>query len=767
MDRWLCAFLLGYALSFFFSAGADVWLYLPGAGLALCCFLLSYFQHIRTHLIGCVLCGILWGTGNAYFVQRTLISDQWTQTTMTTVMQVTSVSHHHPGLWRITGVLTKLDEQSLLSRPIARLQWYQAHAQAPQRLPRQGETWQFSVRLRHPQGTRNEGGMRYHRYLLGQGVNALGSIRSGQYLSGAVSWRQNLVSAVEAALGKVELKGPLLALLVGERYQMSDADWTLVQRTGLAHLIAISGLHLSLVAGFALALTWHAFGLLVRRRSRRDQLNLWAYTPWLALVLAMAYAALSGFAITTLRAALMLGVVVLHKQLGWRVSAPRILLRAVVVVILVEPLAPLTTGFWLSVMAVAAIVFMNWRWQRYQGRWSRFREWWRFEWLITILFWPLMALWFGGVSLAAALINILVVPLVSFWVLPVGLLGVMAAGLGALAAAEQLFVLAAWPLQQLWPQLGWLAEQPWQWLSAADLPAWSWLLSFTLILLLPIRWLQRGVAVAVLVMCQLVYEAIPERRQLFLHVLDVGQGSALVLQRQQQALLIDTGASWDGSVAMAERVIMPFLESKRLRPELAFITHTDRDHQGGYTALQQRFPAVRWLGGASTTPCVAGQSGSWREVQWQVLHPTQESGIGNQSNNSSCVVLLQFDNVRILVTGDIEKTAERQLLARLAPVSAEILVVPHHGSKSSSEDYFIRHVQPSLALVSRGRNNPYGQAHPEVVARYAGHRITMLDTARGGQITLWTDGRRWQAWQPLAQHFGSWFDVDPHDPSAR
>ncbi|MFC0445115.1 DNA internalization-related competence protein ComEC/Rec2 [Pseudidiomarina halophila] len=766
MDRSLCAFLIGFALSFSLSAVTDVWHWFLLAGLALVCFMLSSCQQLRTRLIGCVLCGILWGTGNAYFVQRMVIDDQWTQTTIDAVVNVTAVSHYQPGYWRIIGSIRQLQNEPLQPQLKARLQWYQPHADAPQRLPRQGETWRFSVRLRHPQGTRNEGSMSYHRYLLGQGISVLGSIRSGQLLEGQVSWRQRLVSGVDAALTNVVQRGPLLALLVGERYQMSPDAWTTVQQTGLAHLIAISGLHLSLVAGFALLFLWHSIAVVIRSRRRRDLSNLWHYAPWVALLVAFAYAWLAGFAIATLRAVLMLTVVLLHKQLGWRASPPRLLLRAATVVVLVEPMAPLTTGFWLSVSAVAAIVFMNWRWRRYRGRWAKLREWWRFEWLMTLLFWPLMALWFAGVPVAAALINLVVVPLVSFWVLPLGLFGVLAVALGQLAVAEQIFLLAQWPFNQLWPLLNWLAEHPWQWLDASALPHWPWLVAAVVIVIVPLAWRWRGIALLTLLFGQLVVAALPEPRQLLVNVLDVEQGTALVLQRQGHALLIDTGASWDGSVAMADRVIVPFLQAKRLRPELAFITHTDRDHEGGYSRLQQRYSRLRWYGGSSGTPCIAGQSGVWREVSWRVLHPRDESGVGNRHNNSSCVLLLQFDSVRFLITGDIEKSAERQLLATLAPLTADILLVPHHGSKTSSEGYFIRHVKPSLALASRGRNNPYGQVHPDVAARYAEHRITLLDTARGGQITLWTDGTRWHARQPLAQQFGSWFDVDPHAETA-
>lgn len=213
---------------------------------------------------------------------------------------------------------------------------------------------------------------------------------------------------------------------------------------------------------------------------------------------------------------------------------------------------------------------------------------------------------------------------------------------------------------------------------------------------------------------------------------------------------------------MAERVIIPFLQARRLQPELAFVTHTDRDHQGGVTALQQHYPNLPWWGGTLGAPCLAGQRGLWRGVVWQVLHPRDERARGNASNNTSCVILLVYDDVRVLITGDIEQAAERQLLAELAPVAATVLLVPHHGSKSSSEGYFVRHVQPSLALVMRGRHNSYRHPHPTVTERYQQLKIPLFDTAQGGQISVLTDGRRWQLEQPFAAEQGFWFDVDPY-----
>ncbi|WP_258240525.1 DNA internalization-related competence protein ComEC/Rec2 [Pseudidiomarina homiensis] len=761
MDRWLCAFLGGYALSFCFHQTASLALLTLIAVLASICFVLGYCTRLQSIFLGCVLCGILWGAGNAYFVTQQHVANDWFQGDIALTLAIDTITARQENAWRITAIVAEAPKDLSLPLPQrVRLHWYDPHANGAQRIPRAGERWRMVVRLKPPQGTRNEGGMRYHRHLLAQGIQALGTIRSGVRLAPTNSTRQRVVARLQRALTDVPQAGVLLALLVGERFALSADEWQVVQRTGLAHLLAISGMHLSLVTGFVFALAWHILMRWPRTRRQREQMNLWQLTPWCALPVALLYAWLAGFAIATLRALLMLLVIWWHKAYACRVSSFRVVLRAVIVVILLQPLAPLSMGFWLSVGAVASIFFMNWRWLHYRGRAAKLKALWRFEWLITLLFVPVMAAAFGGVASAAALTNLVVVPLVSLWVLPVGLIGLVCATANQLAWGQWWLQLAIWPLNKLWPYLDRLAEQPWQWLVAAQLPPWPWLVVGVTVIIVPVVWRWRLLGVAVLMFTYFVVQAVPPNSAFQLHVLDVEQGSALVVERQGHAMLIDTGASWDGFGSMAERVIVPFLQERRLRPELGFITHTDRDHEGGYKVLSEQYAAVRWYGGRHGAPCLAGQSGTWRGVTWRVLHPRHAAQRGNHSNNDSCVIVLRLGQVKVLVTGDIEKQSERKLLAELAPVQADLLVIPHHGSKSSSESYFVRHVKPAAALLSRGRNSAYGHPHREVMATYQALRVPIIDTARGGQITVHSDGVHWSLEQPLSAALGYWFDVE-------
>ncbi len=759
MDRWLCAFLAGFALSFCFSSHLLMWQWLAGALLiALCGYLAIFKMPLMGTTLG-ILCGIGWGSGNAYFAQSWQLDPAQAGTPVTVQVVITRLPQLTEGFWRIEGKLLRLADKAVSAQPGIRLNWYDPPTESQHQLPKAGETWSLTVRLRHPQGPRNEGGFLYHRYLLASGIRALGSVQNGAYLYGEPDFRQQLFDRMQQQLGSLPQAGVLTALLMGERQLLSDAHWYVFQRTGLAHLIAISGLHLSLVAGAAIILLSYSKRWLGRSRHRRDRFNGLFWYWWGALLLACGYAWLAGFGTATVRALCMFAVLFLHKKFACYTPPGRVLLRAAGVVILLEPMAPLQPGFWLSLTAVAAILLMNWRWQALDGRFKGLRMLWRLELMLTLALWPLTLLWFGGLPLLAPVTNLLLVPVFSLWVLPLALFGLLVMLAGGDSLAHWIWWLAGQPLNYSWPVLSWLADQPWQWLGTQVTPPIELIMIGLVVLVWPWQWRYRLPALTtVLVTAIMVHQLRHYDPHMYLHVLDVEQGSALVVERQGQALLIDTGASWQQGGDMAERVVLPVLRQRRLQPELAFISHADMDHRGGADTIKKHYPAIRWFGAGEGFICSAGQSGNWRGVSWQVLHPRREGH--NRGNNNSCVLLLQHGNVRILIPGDIERRGEHDLLARLAPVKAEILVLAHHGSNSSSEDYFLREVSPSVAIASRGRNNPYKLVHPLVRERLQRLSIPLLDTAAGGQVSLLSDGKRWRAWQPLAAAAGAWFDAD-------
>ncbi|WP_369742422.1 DNA internalization-related competence protein ComEC/Rec2 [Pseudidiomarina sp. PP-1MA] len=759
MDRWLCAGLFGFAISFTLGKPIAFWQWLLASTLVVVATFYWPAQRRHSILLGCLLCGIGWGSGNAYFSQNWQIPPKWQGQHVTINLVIEELPQHAEDYWRLAGTLTAIDGEAVPSGWLqpsvkVRLNWYEPTAE---RLPQAGETWQLQVKLRAPQGVRNEGGFLYHRYLLSHGIVALGSIKQGHYVAGRANLRQRLFNRI--AQLQLSQGGILAALLVGERQLIPIEQWQAYQRTGLAHLIAISGLHLSLVAGFVLLSAKQLGRRLGQQRSRRERLSLVLPSAWLALLVALGYAYLAGFATATTRAFAMLLVVLLHKQAGLYTPPSRVLLRAVALVCLVEPLAPLQPGFWLSVLAVASILFMQWRWLPAQGKGRAIRMLWRLEWVLTLLLWPLTLVWFGGLPLLAPVTNLLLVPVFSLWVLPLALLALLAMLLQLSWLSELLLRIAQWPIELVEPVLLWLAQQPWQWLAAEHSAPLELLLVGLVCWFLPLAWYWRLTSLAALLLVLAIQQQLVQYQQhLWVHVLDVEQGSAVVIERQGFALLVDVGARWPSGGDMAERVLLPFLQQRRLTPELAFISHTDSDHRGGSATVKARYPQVRWFGSNEGSACVAGQQGHWRGVHWQVLHPRQLSD--NQHNDQSCVLKISYGALQMLLPGDISTRAERQLLAQLAPVEAEVLVLAHHGSNSSSESYFLQAVKPSISIASRGRNNAYGMVSPAVKERLQQLQIPLLDTAMGGQISIYADSQQWYVQQPYAAAVRPWFDAD-------
>ncbi|RUO60929.1 DNA internalization-related competence protein ComEC/Rec2 [Pseudidiomarina marina] len=757
MDRWLCAALIGYALTFTFSKPMTIQQWLLLTTLVAVLSWRRFGIRRYTSVLGCILCGIAWGSGNAYLHQITLITGDNMGKTVPLMMTVTEISQTQPDFWRIQGTVKSIQNQRLSIPATVRLSWYEPPTQISP--PQAGTTWQFQARLKAPQGVRNDGGFLYHRYLTGQKIHALGSIRSGSFVAGEPNYRQRVYNRLAAFEKNLSQFGILQALTLGERQALSAEQWQTYQRTGLAHLIAISGLHLTLVAAGVLWLSRKAMRYYARSRSRRETTNSWVWATCIALTVTFFYAGLAGFATATIRAFVMFSVVIIHKYFALHTPSSRVLLRAVAVVILAHPLAPLQSGFWLSVVAVATILLMNWRWPIIQGRWRGVRALWRLELTLTFAMWPLTAMWFGGLPILAPLTNLVVVPIVTFWVLPLSLLGLFSLVVNAETISLWLFRIAELPLSYAEPILSYLANSSWQWLPAHLTGPIISLVVLVLTWVWPWHWRYKISCIAVFCLGLVIrYQLHQYDTQVKFHILDVDQGSAIVIAQADEAVIVDTGANWELGGNMAERVILPFLQQHHLTPVYAFVSHTDNDHQGGVATIAARFPALRWFGSGHGLPCVAGQTGQWRRVAWQVLHPRRVTN--NEHNDDSCVLKFMIGESSVLVPGDITKRAERSLLAHIAPVQADILVLAHHGSNSSSENYFLQAVSPYFAIASRGRNNAYGMVAEQVKQRLEALSIRLVDTARGGQITVTFDQQKWWIDQPWAGTNRAWFDAD-------
>ncbi|MDT8405396.1 MAG: DNA internalization-related competence protein ComEC/Rec2 [Sulfuriflexus sp.] len=617
--------------------------------------------------------------------------------------------------------------------------------------PRAGERWRLRVKLKRPHGFLNPGGFDYERYLFRQGIAATGYIKRddiNQKLAGPdaaramLALRGRISTRIASMLEAHTHAGLLPALAVGDRRGIDAEQWQILMRTGTSHLLAISGLHIGLVAGLVFALVRFLASL-----SPRLLMSMPAVMPAAiaAMLAAAAYAMLAGFSIPTQRAFIMVSLVMLGILLRRGYMSSSVLALALLVILLYDPLAVLDAGFWLSFGAVAVIMYVL---TGRVGQLSRLWQWGRVQWMIALGMLPLMLAIFQQLSLVAPVANLVAVPWVSMVTVPTTLLATLCMPVSSNLASGLLQV-AAWSLVELWavlePLAGsdyatWFSHVPRSWTLPPALLGITWLL-------LPRGWPARWAGGVCLLPMLLLPKPGPSADEVWLHLLDVGQGLAVVVRSEQQAMVYDTGPWFSESFDAGRAVIVPFLRAQGIKTlDTLVVSHGDNDHRGGADSLLREIPVRRILSGADrkrwrharAEPCLAGQAWQWGKVRFEVLSPTDHPL--REANNRSCVIRLGIGNTHILLPGDIEAGAERQLLAaNPSKLPARLLLVPHHGSKTSSTAAFIRAVNPELALFATGYRNRYRFPHPRVEQRYRDLHVASLNTADAGAITIKLD----------------------------
>ncbi|MBB2496412.1 DNA internalization-related competence protein ComEC/Rec2 [Aquipseudomonas ullengensis] len=597
-----------------------------------------------------------------------------------------------------------------------------------------GERWRLAVRLKRPQGLVNPQGFDYEAWLLAQRIGATGTVKQGERLSpagGLSAWRDALRQRLLAvdAHGR---QGALAALVLGDDSGLSVADWRVLQATGTVHLLVISGQHVALLAAVL-------YGLI----AGLARLGLWPrrlpWLPWacgLAFAGALGYGLLAGFEVPVRRACVMIAVVLLWRLRFRHLGVWQPLLLAWVAVLLVEPLAVLQAGFWLSFGAVAvlALVFAG-----RLGAWPWWLVWWRAQWTLALGLLPLFLALGLPISASGPLANLLAVPWVSFLVVPLALLGT--ALLPVPGVGEGLLWLAGGLLEWLFQLLGWLATLLPAWLPMA-LPWWAWLL-VTLgcaLLLLPAGVALRALGLILLLPLWFTPPTLPPAGQAEVWQLDVGQGLAVLVRTRSHVLLYDSGPRY-GDFDLGERVVVPSLRYLGIgHVDTMLLSHADNDHAGGALAVQRGLPVAQVLSGEATElpaalhaqACIDGATWNWDGVRFT----TWRWAGAEEGNASSCVLKVEAAGESLLLTGDIDQAAERGLLAAGHDLRADWLQIPHHGSRSSSSAAFLDAVAPRAALLSRGQNNPFGHPHPLVMQRYAARSIPVHDSVTSGALQI-------------------------------
>jgi competence protein ComEC len=626
---------------------------------------------------------------------------------------------------------------------LLQLSWYDGYKETgPSRRfgLRAGSRWRFELRLRAPRGLRNPGAFDSEKSTLVGRVAATGYVRhpeTAKELSGAVgidAWRGAMSARIAAAVPSTSSRY-VRALALGDTRGLDDIDWETLRATGLTHLIAISGFHVGMVAAlFALLASawWRALPAALARRVPRPQAAALA-----ALAGAAGYAVVAGFALPTVRTVLMIAMVVAARALRRPVRVGDALAMAALAMLVFDPLAALTPGFWLSFAGVAWLA-----WCLPEAGHRIVGDFLSAQGVATLGLLPLTAVLFGQASLAGPLANLVAIPWWSLVVVPLSLLGT---ALDALApgAGHWAWDAAAWCFDLSWPLVQWLAGSGFAlwWLPEARWFALPLALFGAFWCLLP-----RGVpgrALALLLWLPLLWpsRALPPPGDADLVVLDVGQGLSVLVRTAGHSLLYDMGPAQPEGFDAGERVGVPSLRALGVRRlDAAVVSHGDNDHAGGFAAVRRAYPMpVVWSSEGSGVPatraCRTGVQWHWDGVRFRFLHPPEY--FPYLANESSCVLRIETAHGVALLTGDIGDVVERDLLRRdAAALRAEVVLVAHHGSGESSDPGFVAATGARHALVSAGYGNRFDHPRPEVVDRWRQAGAEVHDTARDGALRV-------------------------------
>jgi competence protein ComEC len=638
---------------------------------------------------------------------------------------------------------------------------------------RAGERWQFTTRLRRPHGLVNPHGFDYEAWLLERGIGATGYVSAHGVPTRLAEFVARPAYAIERLREHVRDKfrndlpehryaGVLIALAIGDQRAIGPDDWRIFTRTGVNHLMSISGLHVTMVSGLvALAVFWawrRSAALAVRLPARKAA----AVAGFLGALL---YCLLAGFAIPAQRTLYMVGVAAAALWLDRLQSASKVLSIALLAVLVVDPWAVISPGFWLSFGAVAAIFYAGAGANR---RPDWLRAWARMQWAVTIGLAPLLLVLFKQVSLVSPIANAVAIPVVSFVVTPLALASTLWPG-------DALAKLAHWIFELLMLLIGWLAGLPgavWQ----QHAPAW-WTLPLALVgigwILLPRGAPARFAGVLLLLPLFVVAPALPAPGSAQVTFLDVGQGLATVVRTARHVLLYDSGPSYGVQADAGERVVVPFLRGEGVAAlDMIVITHDDTDHSGGAASVARAIPARLLFSSVSDAhpvrdliayrlPCYAGQHWTWDGVAFAVLYPPADrhGDPRAKSNARSCVLRVQTPYGTVLLTGDIEARDEAALLRSGQPLGASVTLVPHHGSRTSSTSRFVAAIGAEHAVFTVGYGNRFGHPKADIVARYAGARRWRTDLDGAVSLQFGPQGLTVTAQRERERRY--WRDVQP------
>tara|TARA_R110000737_G_scaffold132041_3_gene163727 strand:- start:17065 stop:19569 length:2505 start_codon:yes stop_codon:yes gene_type:complete len=799
MAKWKLITMEWWLLTFFFSAILSLFLpIVPEFSLLLVILLLSllliFIKKLR--LIAIAIFAAVWiliaGSEQENILAKNNIAAERLHKKVHLIQgEVLNIVNKKLGSSRFNFLITHWQGQALSETFKLRLTW-----KMPEQDLLQGQRWQLAVKLKPSHGLANVGGFNYQVWLLQQQIIATGYVKPDKQVKTAImtvkrnvllhqetSWRQYLYQRLSLFLDDKPLGGLILALGFGERGKLTPQHWQVLSATATQHLIAISGLHIGIVAFASL--------IFIRAVARYLPLSLLVPKPWqlklmqmdlsylpvlCSCLMAWYYAYLAGFAIPTLRALVMLLLFWSVRFMAIKLTLLRWFLCAIVIILLIWPLSLLSASFWLSILALV-IIFSTFsrfsmtelqsvetqdkpsllarderpksvRVTNYYQLKSRALLWFKtlffMQLALTMAMLPIAASLNYQLPLAAFFANIVAVPLMSVSVIPLTLFAVIALPFSAWLS-QILVDLALLSLSFIWQWLAYLASVKWAIVTVSYQQIQALLLFLVLIALALFFRLSRTKFIATLVLFIAVTASeffnAHHSKEWQLSVLDIGHGLAVVIEKNNQVFLYDVGASYPSGFNMADAAILPYLKHQGYQAiDGVIISHNDNDHAGGLPHLRAKMAIKDVMANdLELNPdrnCISGQGFTWQGLNFQVLSPRQANG---DKNDDSCVVTISDGFHRVLLPGDISVKQERRLLSITGmdkKIASDILIAPHHGSKSSSSRRFLAAVAPRYAVFSAGYLNRWQMPSKEILHRYHEFDIKTLTTAEIGMVTF-------------------------------
>ncbi len=645
-----------------------------------------------------------------------------------------------------------LKQQAIPLSGTVRLGWYQGWQPVAA-----GETWRLRVRLKRPSGFINPGGFDYEKWLFTERIIATGYVRkakrasTNQRITAAPWWsvnhlREHIFKTIQKVVGGHSSAAVLSALSIADRSKLDRQQWQTLQQTGTSHLVAISGMHIAIVAGFAFLpvfLFWRIFPGL------NEIIPVPIAGGVLGIIFASMYAMLAGFSLPTQRALLMVVIALLALISRRNYPASSVLAMVLLAVLLLDPLAAMTVSFWLSFLAVGIILIIVKRQMQIEKPRLHLI---RLQILLSLGMFPLTLLFFGTASVSAPLANIVAIPWVALIVVPLTLLGVLFMPFSEMFSGA-LLNMAAVAVDWLFKGLDLLNSQTMLKLDLPEIPILYLILVFAgfLYFLLPKGFPGRWLGIFSLMPALLFTVPKPDTGCFSYALLDVGQGMASVLRTRNHTLVYDVGKRLNDNFDVGHLVVVPYLKARGIhKVDVLMLSHEDNDHRGGAKAVLNALDVEKIQSSDLTIlpkyplhSCQKGQKWQWDGVDFEVLSPpgdwlNKADALNTtiSDNNRSCVLRISNKHHSLLLTGDIEKPVEQKLLANYPDMQNEVIIVPHHGSKTSSSEPFLAASHAKLALLPVGYRNRFGHPKAAVIKRYKARGIKVLNTVENGALEL-------------------------------